>query len=130
MRSIRTKLAATAVAAALIISPTAAASSTMATGAARPQSNGWVTLSQLTPAGASALAASGVVAGAPDAATVAASAAAVQPVDESGAPRANPLPLPVILVLLAVLGTAIYIALIEKHHGHITIPVRPPVSPG
>ena len=128
MRAIRTKLAAAAVAAALIISPTAAASSTMATAAAQPASNGWVELSQLTPAGAVALAGSGVVAGAPDAATAAASAAAVQPAYDDER-RANPLPLPVLAVLLAVLGTAIYIALIEKHHGHITIPGPPPVSP-
>jgi len=128
MRSIRTKLAATAVAAAIMISPTAAASATMSTTVAQPTSNGWVTLSQLTPAGAVALAGSGVMAGAPDAATVAASAAAVQPVDEVSEPHTNPFPLPVIAVLLAVLGTAIYIAFIEKHHGHATFPGGP-VSP-
>jgi hypothetical protein len=129
MRSIRTKLAATAVAAAIMISPTAAASATMATTAARPATTGWVTLSQMTPAGAMALAGSGVVAATPDAATVAASAAAVQPM-EGDEGRANPLPLPVIAVLLAVLGTAIYIAFIEKHHGHANFPgPPPPVSP-
>lgn len=128
MRSIRTKLAASAIAAAIIISPTAAASATMATPAAQPASNAWVTLSQLTPTGATALAGSGVVAGAPDAATVAASAAAVQPVDESAEQGTNPFPLPVIAVLLAVLGVAVYIAFIEHHHGHITIPTGP-VSP-
>ena len=127
MRSIRTKLAATVVAAAMMMSPTAAASATMSTAATAPVSNGWVTLSQLTPAGAMALAGSGVVAGTPDAATVAASAAAVQPV-ESNEPGANPFPLPVIAVLLAVLGTAIYIAFIEHHHGHATFPGAP-VSP-
>jgi hypothetical protein len=116
-----TKLAATAVAAALIASPT------MASAAAQPTPTSWVALSQMTPAGAMALAGSGVVAGAPDAATVAASAAAVQPyeADERGA---NPLPLPVIAVLLAVLGAAIYVAFIEKHHGHATFPGAP-VSP-
>ena len=122
MRSIRTKFGASAVAAAMIISPTAAASSTMSTAAAQPASNSWVTLSQLTPAGAVALAGSGVVAGAPDAATLAASAAAVQPADESSEPGANPFPIPVIVVLLGVLGMAVYIALIEKHHGHVTFP--------
>ena len=121
MRSIRTKLAATAVAAALIVSPTAAASATMSSAAAQPASNSWVTLSQLTPAGATALAGSGVVAGTPDAAAVAASAAAVQPADESAGQGANPFPLPVIAVLLAVLGGAVYIAFIENHHGHIAI---------
>lgn len=128
MGSIRTKLAATAVAAAIMISPTAAASSTMSQPAVQSTSNGWVTLSMLTPAGATALAGSGVVAGAPDAATVAASAAAIQPVDESAEPAANPFPIPVIVVLLAVLGTAIYIALIEKHRGRATFPGAP-VSP-
>ena len=122
MRSIRTRLAAAAVATAIIVSPTAAASATMGTAAAQPASNSWVTLSQLTPAGATALAGSGVIAATPNAATVAASAAAVQPVDEASEPRANPLPIPVIVVLLAVLGTAIYIAMIEKHHGHVTFP--------
>ena len=128
MRSMRTNLVATAVAAALMISPTAAASATMSTWAAQPSSNAWVTLSQLTPAGATALAGSGVVAGAPDAATVAASAAAVQPADEAPEPGANPFPIPVVIVLLAVLGTAIYIALIEKHHGHASFPGAP-ISP-
>jgi hypothetical protein len=126
MRSIPTKLAATVVAAAIMISPTAAASATMSTAAAQPAPNNWVRLSQLTPAGAMALASSRVVADAPDAASVAASAAAVQPADEPGA---NPFPLPVIAVLLAVLGGAVYIALIEHHHGHIAIPTPPPISP-
>lgn len=128
MRSIRTKLAASAIAAAMIISPTAAASSTMSTAAAQPASNRWATLSQLTPTGAVALAGSGVVAGAPDAATLAASASAVQPVNESSEPGANPFPIPVIIVLLGVLGMAVYIGLIEKHHGHGTFPGGP-VSP-
>ena len=128
MHSIRTKLAASAIAAIMIISPTAAASSTMSTAAAQPASNSWVTLSQLTQAGATALAGSEIVAGAPDAATFAVSAAAVQPSDESAEPRANPFPSPVIVVLLGVLGMAVYIALIEKHHGHATFPGGP-VSP-
>jgi hypothetical protein len=120
MRSMRTKLAATAVAAALILSPTAAASATMSS-AVQPASNDWVTLSQMTPAGATALAGSGVVAGAPDAATVAGSAAVAQSSDD-GAEGANPFPLPVIAVLLAVVGVMVYIALVEDHDGHITFP--------
>ncbi len=128
MRTMRTRLAATAVAAAIVISPTAAASATMSTMAASPPSTNWVALSQMTPAGATALASSSGVAGAtPDAATLAASTAAVQSADES-ANGANPLPIPVIIVLLGVLGTMIYIALIEKHHGHGTFPGGP-VSP-
>ena len=123
MRTMWSKFAASVVAATLIASPTMAS----ATAAAQPTATSWVALSQMTPAGAMALAGSGAVAGTPDAATVAASAAAVQPYegDERGA---NPLPLPVIAVLLAVLGTAIYIAFIEKHHGHATFPGGP-VSP-
>jgi len=124
MRTMWSKFAASVVAAALIASPTMAS----ATAAAQPTATSWVTLSQMTPAGAMALAGSGAVAGTPDAATVAASAAAVQPY-EGDERRANPLPLPVIAVLLAVLGTAIYIAFIEKHHGHATFPGAPPVSP-
>jgi hypothetical protein len=126
MRPIQKKLAATAVAAALVFSPTVAAASAFAAPSS-PQ-NAWVTFSQMTPAGATALASTGVVAAAPDAATVAAAAAAAQPVDDTDY-RPNPLPLPVIAVLLGVLGMAIYIALIEKHHGHITIPTPPPISP-
>ena len=108
MRDIRTKIASTAVAAALIFSPTAAVASTYAAGPA----NAWVTLSSLTPAGASALAGSGAVAAAPDAATL----AAAQSTTAYEEPRSNPLPLPVIAVLLAVLGTMAYIAFIEDHH--------------
>ena len=116
MRSNRNRLAACAAVAALLVSPTAAMASTVSS--AQPASNSWVTLSQMTAPGAAALAGSAV---APSAATMATSAAAVQPMDDA-APRANPLPIPVIVVLLAVLGTAIYIALIEKHHGHATFP--------
>lgn len=126
MRLIQQKLAATAVALALGFSPTMAAASTFAA-PTQPQ-NTWVTLSQMTPAGATALASTGAVAAAPDAAAMAAAAAAAQPVDGSDY-RPNPLPIPVIVVLLGVLGMAIYIALIEKHHGHITIPTPPPISP-
>jgi hypothetical protein len=127
MRSIQMKLAATAVAAALIFSPTVAVASTFAAPAAAQPQNAWVTLSQMTPAGATALASTGLVAVAPNAATMSAAAAAAQPVDETDY-RPNPLPLPVIVVLLGVLGMAIYIALIEKHHGHITVPSGP-ISP-
>jgi len=126
MRTMWSKFAASVVAAALIASPTMASATAAAT--AQPTATSWVALSQMTPAGAMALAGSGAVAGTPDAATVAASAAAVQPY-EGDERRANPLPLPVIAVLLAVLGTAIYIAFIEKHHGHATFPGAPPVSP-
>ena len=127
MRPIRPKLAATSVAIALVFSPTVAAASTLAAPVAAQPQDAWTALSQMTPAGATALASTGVAAAAPSAATVAAAAAAAQPAEDTGY-RPNPLPLPVIAVLLGVLGMAIYIALIEKHHGHITIPT-PPVSP-
>lgn len=117
MRDIRTKIASTAIAAALIFSPTAAVAAPYS---AQPASNSWVTLSSLTPAGATALG-SGAIAGAPSAATLAAAQSTVA-YDE---PRANSLPLPVIAVLLAVLGTAIYIALIEKHHSHRAFLISP-----
>jgi hypothetical protein len=126
MRLIQKKLAATAIAGALVFSPTVAAASTFAAPAPTQPQNAWVTLSQMTPAGATALASTGAVAAAPDAATMAAAAVAAQPVEDTGT---NPFPLPVVIVLLGVLGMAVYIALIEKHdHGHITIPT-PPVSP-
>ena len=53
------------------------------------------------------------MAAAPDAATL----AAAQSTTAYEEPRSNPLPLPVIAVLLAVLGTMAYIAFIEDHHG-------------
>lgn len=117
MRDFRTKIASTAIAAALIFSPTAAVASTYAAAPA----NGWVALSTMTPAGATALAGAGAVPGTPDAATLAAAQSTVA-VDE---PRANPLPLPVIAVLLAVLATAAYIAFIEDRDGDVSIVISP-----
>ena len=122
MRPITMKLASAAVAAALIVSPAAAASSSMSAPLAAQPQNSWVALSQMTPAGAAALASSGVTAAAPDAATI---AAAAQTSADDRDYRANALPLPVIIVLLAVLGTAIYIAFIEKHRGHVVIGASP-----
>jgi hypothetical protein len=122
MRPIQKKLAATAISACMVFSPTVAAASTFSAPATAQPQNAWVTLSQMTQAGATALASSGAVSAAPDAAALAAAAAAAQPADET-ANRPNPLPLPVIAVLLGVLGMAAYIALIEKHdHGHVTTP--------
>ncbi len=109
MRRVTTKIASIAAAAAIILAPTAASASALPSSSA--PSNAWVTLSQLNPAGATALAGS---AAAPSSVELAGAAAAVQPADDTYRP--NPLPLPVIAVLLAVLGTMIYIAFIEKHH--------------
>ena len=122
MRSITRKLASAAVAAALIVSPTAAAAASMSAPLASQPQNSWTTLSQMNAAGAVALAGSGA---APNAATM---AAAAQTSDDQREYRSNPLPLPVLAVLLAVLGTAIYIAFIEKHRGHVNFPITP-VSP-
>ena len=119
MRDIRTKIASTAVAAALIFSPTAAVASTYAA----PPASAWVTLSSLTPAGASALAGSGAVAAAP----AAGPGAAAPSTTAEGEPRRNPRPRPGVAGGLAVLGTMVYIALIEKHHGHVRFT---PTSPG
>ncbi|HEX6661791.1 MAG TPA: hypothetical protein VF067_07990 [Sphingomicrobium sp.] len=111
MRRVTTKIASIAAAAAIVITPTMASAAALPSSSA--QSNAWVTLSQLNPAGATALAGSTAATATPSVA-LAGSAAAAQPTDD--AYRPNPLPLPVIAVLLAVLGTMIYIALIEKHH--------------
>ena len=90
--------------------------SAIASAAPVPQApaSGWTALSQMNPAGAMALSANGAVT-APTAATLVGSAAAVQPADTDRDYRPNPLPWPVIGVLLAVIGTAIYIAFIENH---------------
>jgi hypothetical protein len=117
MGSVRTAITTVAVSAAML------GTSAMVSAAPAPQppADTWATFSQLNPAGAMALDANGAVVP-PTAATLAATAAAAQPVDESYRP--NPLPWPVIGVLLAVIGTAIYIAFIEDHghHAHPTSP--------
>jgi hypothetical protein len=114
MRRIPRKIASIAAAAAILVTPTMAAASTVSSA---PAPSAWTTFSQLNPAGATALAGSSVAAQPGVALT--GSAAAVQATDDGG--YHNGIPLPVIAVWLAVIGAAIYIALIEKHHGHITI---------
>jgi len=113
MRSIPTKIAAIAAAAAIMVTPTVAAASTVQSA---PASNAWVTFSQLNPAGATALAGSSLAAAQPSVA-LAGSAAAVQATDDTGGYHGG-IPLPVIAVWLAVIGAAVYIALIEKHRHH------------
>ena len=124
MRSVTKTLASAAVAAALIVTPTAAVSATASAPLAAQPQNSWTTLSQMTPAGAVALAGGGAVT--PSAATMA--AAAAQTSDYPSDYRRNGLPLPAIAVLLAVFGVAIYIAFIEKHRGKVNFPFTP-VSP-
>lgn len=112
MRRVTTKIASIAAATAIILAPAAASASALASSSTSP--NAWVTLSQLNPAGATALAGSTGATAAPSSVVLAGATAAAQPADDTYRP--NPLPLPVVAVLLAVLGTMIYIAFIEKHH--------------
>lgn len=120
MRIVSTKIAATAAALALLASaPAAAAPSSPASNAA---ANGWVTFSQLNPAGATALAGGSALAS-PE--MIGTAAAAAQPTE--GDYRPNPFPWPVAVVLLGVVAMAVYIGFIEKHHGHVTFPT--PNSP-
>ena len=113
MRIVSTKIAATAAALALLASAPASAASSAPAPSATP--NGWVTFSQLNPAGATAMAGSSAVS------LAGSTAVAAQP-DEDGAYRQNPFPWPVAVVLLGVVAAAIYIAFIEKHHGHFNFP--------
>ena len=123
MRPVSMKSVSVATAAAILFAPTAAAASSVQSSA--PPANAWVTLSQMNPAGATALAGSGAAATSPNAVSLAGAATAAQPVDDPGAPRANPLPLPVIAVLLLVLATAIYIAFIDDHDGDRVFLISP-----
>jgi hypothetical protein len=112
MRRVTTKIASIAAATAIILAPAAASASALPSSSTSPTA--WVTLSQLNPAGATALAGSTAATAAPSSVALAGATAAAQPADDTYRP--NPLPLPVVAVLLAVLGTMIYIAFIEKHH--------------
>jgi len=122
MRSLTKKIGTVAAAFAMLTAPAVASASE---GSAPTPASEWVTLSELNPAGAVALGASGATV--PTAATMATSAAVAQPVDANSDYRSNPLPWPVIGVLLAVVGTMIYIEFIEHHHGHFLFPN--PASP-
>jgi hypothetical protein len=124
MRSLTKKIGTVAATIAMLTTPAIASAS----GASAPAPGSeWATLSELNPAGAVALGASNATAGLPTAATMTTSAAVAQPVDADGEYRSNPLPWPVIGVLLAVVGTMIYIEFIEHHHGHFLFPN--PASP-
>ncbi|HWI89001.1 MAG TPA: hypothetical protein VNS11_07165 [Sphingomicrobium sp.] len=122
MRGTKVRIASGAVVAALLFSSTASgAASVAAPATAQPAQDSWLTLSMLTPAGTLGLA----------------GAAAVQP----GPPTDNPPPpppppaygsiqsppIPVIVVWLATLATAVYI-LTRHRHGRFFFPV--PNSPG
>ena len=115
MRAISIKLASAAAALALLSATPVAAAPTAYTATTTP--NGWVTFSQLNPAGATALAGSSALAS-PE--MIGTAAAAAQPAE--GDYRPNRFPWPVAVVLLGVVAAAIYIALIEKHYGRFTVP--------
>jgi ABC-type transport system substrate-binding protein len=122
MVRLRKSIAAAVVSASLIVSSTAAVASAPAPA---PATDGWLTLSMLTPSGAAVL----------DSTAVAAQPATVTCPDgtvvANGAPCPGPTPyagpgfppIPVIIVWLAVLGVAIYI--LTKHHHRVHIPNSP-----
>lgn len=94
-----------------IVSLSLVASSTAAVAAAAPApaTNGWLTLSMLTPSGSVALGGAGVTAAQPEAPPPPPPAAEYR--GGIGTP-----PLPVILLWLAVLGVDIYILTKNNHH--------------
>ena len=98
-----------------IISLSLVASSTAAVAASAPTpaSNGWLTLSMLTPSGSVALGTTGVAAAQPE---------TPPPPPEYHGGIGTP-PIPVILIWLAVLGVDIYI--LTKNDNHPRIPNSP-----
>lgn len=86
----------------LVASSTAA----VAASAPPPASNGWLTLSMLTPSGSAMLGSTGVAAAQPEA----------PPPAPPGQGGIGTPPIPVILIWLAVLGVDIYIATKNNHH--------------
>lgn len=86
----------------LVASSTAA----VAASAPPPASNGWLTLSMLTPSGSAMLGSTGVAA---------AQSEAPPPAPPGQGGIGTP-PIPVILIWLAVLGVDIYIATKNNHH--------------
>jgi hypothetical protein len=87
----------------LVASSTAA----VAASAPPPASNGWLTLSMLTPSGSAVLGSAGVAAAQPE---------ATPPASPPGQSGIGTPPIPVILIWLAVLGVDIYIATKNNHH--------------
>lgn len=114
MRFLPRTLALAAAAAAMLATPAVSAARASVP---QPPANAWTTLSELNPAGAMAL--GGGTSAATRAGAMNNSAATVQPTEPNDRRRrAVMLPWPVMTVLMAVLGTMIYIALIEDNGPH------------
>jgi len=92
-----------------VVSLSLVASSTAAVAASAPPpaSNGWLTLSMLTPSGSAVLGSAAVAAAQPE---------ATPPAPPPGQGGIGTPPIPVILIWLAVLGVDIYIATKNNHH--------------
>jgi sterol desaturase/sphingolipid hydroxylase (fatty acid hydroxylase superfamily) len=113
MRRLSRFVASAAVSLSLVVTSTAAVAST-APPTTTASTNGWVTLSMLTPSGAAALGSTGVAAAQPD---------TPPPPPQNYDGQKWP-PLPVILIWLAVLGVDLWILL--KHNHHHNFPNSPP----
>ena len=118
MRGMKVRIASGTIVAALLFSATASGAASVAAPAAQ---NGWLTLSMLTPAGTLGLGGAAVVQ--PD-----------PPSDNPPPPAPPPAygsvqspPIPVIVIWLATLATAIYIL---TRHNHARVFFRVPNSPG
>lgn len=113
MKSLGRMIATSAVASSIVMSSNAAAAP--AAPIAPQQQSAWLALSAMTPAGAAALGTAGV---------------AAQPTYDDrngyGGPTVGPVPLPVILIFIAVLALDIYL-LTRGHHDHEALV---PNSPG
>lgn len=122
MRGMKVRIASGTIVAALLFSATASgAASVSAPATAAAAQNGWLTLSMLTPAGTLGLGGAAVVQ--PD-----------PPSDNPPPPAPPPAygsvqspPIPVIVIWLATLATAIYIL---TRHNHARVFFRVPNSPG
>lgn len=113
MKSLGRLIATTAVASSILMSSVAGAAAPAAPIAPQQQS-AWLALSAMTPAGATALGTAGV---------------AAQPIydDHSGygGPTVGPIPLPVILIFVAVLALDIYLLTRDHNHHDVLVPNSP-----
>lgn len=114
MRRLGQKVAFAFVSMSLIASSTIAVASAPVTAQAAPASDGWVTLSMLTPSSSTMAASAGVAAAQPE-------TPPPPPPPEWAGPGTPPLP--VILIWLAVLGVDVWI--LTRNHHHHPIPNSP-----
>ena len=112
MRRLSKFVACSLVSASLIVTSTAAVASTNAVPAA-PSTDGWLALSMMTPAGATALNSTALAAAQPE---------AVPPAPPPSYAGPGTPPIPVILVMLATLGVIVYIATKSNHSVHANSP--------